>query len=199
MYIYYTNRQGFFVPDNDSAGTEIPLAEVVVDHENYPMSNNAFVEASRVQRMWKCVSCGEELRPISNGRRGKYDSDAPIHTFRDRAVFSRILITGECPGYTHSIPRQHWLDYFWQVCMDNLVKVTPDRRYESSWVRRQHLPNGKLVFHNTSAEILNKVQAQLNKEETSKRKTLEELLSVYVVFLLPSDFFLFGIFSDALS
>ena len=48
----------------------------------------------------------------------------------------------------------------------NLVKVAPNRRYENSdaQVLCQHLPNGELVFHNTSAQILNNVQAQLDKE-----------------------------------
>ena len=53
---------------------------------------------------------------------------------------------------------------------NNLVKAAPNHRYENSdaQVLCQHLPNGKLVFHNTSAQILNKVQAQLNKENETR-------------------------------
>ena len=50
VYMYAYVRIGFFVPDN-TGNENIPLAEVVVDHQNYPISSNAFVQASQVQSM----------------------------------------------------------------------------------------------------------------------------------------------------
>ena len=34
---------------NGYSTDHIPMAEIVVDHHNYPISNGAFVEASQVQ------------------------------------------------------------------------------------------------------------------------------------------------------
>ena len=67
------------------------------------------------------------------------------------------------------------------------MKAAPNHHYENSdaQVLCQRLPNRKLVFHNTSAQILDKVQAQLNREETNKIKSLDELAYLIIDTLSP--------------
>ena len=91
---------------------------------------------------------------------------------------------------THNVkePPPQALEEVIRGVKNNLVKAAPNHRYENSdaQVLCQHLPNGKLVFHNTSAQILNKVHAQLNKEETNKIKSLEELAHLIMDTLTPT-------------
>ena len=55
-YIHTYVYAGFFVPPSNSVERgrqqedQIPFAQVVVDHQNYPINSNAFVEASNIQR-----------------------------------------------------------------------------------------------------------------------------------------------------